>query len=71
MTISQLKVCYPKLYAQVYARGVMAARKRLLSAEFIADANAARNRVRVPIGFAAIPIRVGGRNGQSFVVPCY
>jgi hypothetical protein len=71
MTISQLKICYPKLYAQVFTRGVMAARKRILNAEFIADSDPVQNRARVPTAFARVPIRVAGRGGPSIVVPTY
>jgi hypothetical protein len=60
---------YPRLYSEIFARGVSAERKRALAAELIVGA--VENRDRAPVNFARIPVKVAGNGGPAFVVPIY
>jgi hypothetical protein len=69
MNIHELKARYPRLYSEIFARGVHAERRRALAAELIAGAP--ENRDQAPVNFARVPCKVAGEGGPSFVVPIY
>jgi hypothetical protein len=69
MTAKELKICYPKLYSQIFALGVAAERRRLAAAELIAGSVESRD--RAPRGFARVAVKVAGRGGPNYVLPTY